>query len=649
MGRMIKSILGRTTARRLFLAVCLISLAIPSLIGTPALAATTPSLLWTAGGLDAGTTGAGQSARMATDASGNVAVVSGPSGGRDLVVTSYTATGAFRWRSTVIPTSGTFAGDWIAAAPNGDFVAIGHNEDSRGKSIGNTMVRYAPNGALLWRVDFSASFYPSVGRLLVDASGNTYVAWSAVGSGLFVQKYSPSGTLLWSKQDLTGGGYAVASSLALSPDVANVVVTGSVSGGATWITTLYDAATGTQRWTVAAPEGVAARDVVVDATRVYVTGQGVTGSGTPAIAYHLTVVAYDRVTGTRLWRTDKRPVDATSAAGLRMAIAPDGSLVVAGQASRGFLDWYTAVFETTGAVRWEAVRDGGLNTDEIPAAVLVLADGTTVVTGRGGPNLPGGYIPGVTVGYSSNGTLLWEAFSNLATVWATALPSGDVCATGGYDALITCWQISGGVVSTPSPTPGPTSTPTNTPPPPTPTATPGSSMSTGFIAPSANSAQTISAGDNNGYQTSPTNAYSDDLLVAADINSGTNTNASCTNNGKDKHHFYNFNFNIPATATVQGVQVRLDASADATIGAPNICVEISWDGGATWTLAKSTTTLSTTEATYLLGNVSDTWGRVWNSSDFSNTNFRIRVTNVASNTRRDFFLDYLAVNVTYQP
>ena len=77
--------------------------------------------------------------------------------------------------------------------------------------------------------------------------------------------------------------------------------------------------------------------------------------------------------------------------------------------------------------------------------MLVLADGTTVVTGRGGPNLPGGYMPGVTAGYSPNGTLLWEAFSKLATVWATALPNGDVCATGGYDALITCWRPSGGV------------------------------------------------------------------------------------------------------------------------------------------------------------------------------------------------------------
>ena len=423
----------------------LLALAISGPAVPPVDAQTTVPVLWTAGGLDAGTTGAGQAARMAVDALGNVAVVSGPSGGRDLQVTSYTPDGTLRWRGAVSPSAGTFLGDWVATAPDGEVIAVGHNVNSSGTPIAITMVRFTFEGTLRWRADFSASFYPSVGRLVVDAAGNAYVAWSAVGSGMFVQKYSPSGGVLWTQQELSGGGYAVASSLALSPDGADVIATGSVSGGATWITASYGAATGTRTWLVTAAEGTAARDVVVDATRVYVTGQGVTGAGTPALAYWLTVVAYDRQSGARLWRRDMKPADAGSAAGLRMALAPDGSLAVTGQAARGFLDWYTVGLETTGAVRWQAVRDGGLNTDEIPRAVLVQTDGTTVVTGPGGPNLPGGYIPGVTVGYGPGGTLLWEAFSRMGTVWADALPSGDACATGGYDALITCWRLSGGV------------------------------------------------------------------------------------------------------------------------------------------------------------------------------------------------------------
>jgi len=414
------------------------------LIGTGAvlLAANLPAL-WTAGGLDAGTTGAGQSARMAVDAMGNVAIVSGPAlNSQDLAVTSYTQDGTFRWRSTVTPNIGRFLGDWIAASPEGAFVAVGHTTTSTGNPIGITLVRYSSDGTLLWRRDIAGTS-PSVGRLLVDAAGSAYLAFNSVGDGqdIRLQKYDASGILQWS-QVISTGTFAndVATSAALSPSGADVMLTGNIVGGATWIVAAFNAVTGARRWLVVSPEGVTTRDVVVDASRVFVTGQSFTGAGTPALRYWLTVVAYDRATGARLWRRDLKPADAADAAGLRMALAPDGGVIATGQTNRGFLDWYTVALEPTGALRWEAVRDGGLNTDEIPAAVFTLADGTTVVTGKGGPNLPGGFIPGVTVGYGPDGTLLWQAFARMATVWGNGLPNGNVCATGGYDALVTCWR-----------------------------------------------------------------------------------------------------------------------------------------------------------------------------------------------------------------
>ncbi len=178
----------------------------------------------------------------------------------------------------------------------------------------------------------------------------------------------------------------------------------------------------------------------------------------------------------------------------------------------------------------------------------------------------------------------------------------------------------------------------STPPPPT---------STGYLAPTAQAAVTSSAGDNNGFQTSPGNAFVDDNAFAVDVDSGSNKNTSCTNTGKDKHLFFNYGFNIPS-GSVLGIQVRLNARADSTTGSPKMCVEISWNGGASWTAAKSTN-LTTSEVAYTLGGTSDLWGRTWALGDFSNTNFRVRVTNVASNNSRDFYLDYIAVNVTYQP
>jgi hypothetical protein len=76
---------------------------------------------------------------------------------------------------------------------------------------------------------------------------------------------------------------------------------------------------------------------------------------------------------------------------------------------------------------------------------------------------------------------------------------------------------------------------------------------------------------------------------------------------------------------------------------------LSWDGGATWTVPKTTTTLSTVDTVYLLGSSTDLWNRTWSYADFANTKFRVRIVNISSSTARDFSLDAVTVNVSYQP
>jgi len=78
-----------------------------------------------------------------------------------------------------------------------------------------------------------------------------------------------------------------------------------------------------------------------------------------------------------------------------------------------------------------------------------------------------------------------------------------------------------------------------------------------------------------------------------------------------------------------------------------MCVQLSWDGGTTWTTAQSTGTLTTGNTAYVLGGAADTWGRTWTGTDFANANFRVRVIDVASNTSRSFSLDWVGVKVHY--
>jgi hypothetical protein len=80
-----------------------------------------------------------------------------------------------------------------------------------------------------------------------------------------------------------------------------------------------------------------------------------------------------------------------------------------------------------------------------------------------------------------------------------------------------------------------------------------------------------------------------------------------------------------------------------------MCVQLSWNGGTTWTAAKQTSSLGTSQQTYTLGGNGELWGRTWALSDLSNANFRVRVTDVYNNTSRTFYLDWVAVKVFYAP
>ena len=172
-----------------------------------------------------------------------------------------------------------------------------------------------------------------------------------------------------------------------------------------------------------------------------------------------------------------------------------------------------------------------------------------------------------------------------------------------------------------------------------------SSSNTGFRGPAANAADT--GGDGNGFQSGAANAHADDTASAVDTDSGTTASTSCTSSGRDKHRFFNYGIALPSGATVRGIEVRLDARVDSTSGSPRMCVQLSWNGGASWTAAQATSTLSTTMTTRTLGSATNTWGRTWTPAELSNANFRVRVINTADSTSRDFSLDWIAVRVTY--
>ena len=107
---------------------------------------------------------------------------------------------------------------------------------------------------------------------------------------------------------------------------------------------------------------------------------------------------------------------------------------------------------------------------------------------------------------------------------------------------------------------------------------------------------------------------------------------------------------MPASvSSVEGITVQARMGTSSSTGTYGICVELSWDGGTTWTTARRVLFSTRVQTTYTIGGAADTWGRSWTAANLDTGSFRVRITDVSSNTTRRFDLDYLGVSVDYTP
>ncbi len=176
-----------------------------------------------------------------------------------------------------------------------------------------------------------------------------------------------------------------------------------------------------------------------------------------------------------------------------------------------------------------------------------------------------------------------------------------------------------------------------------------------FMPCTTNAAETVNAGDNNGYQSNPARVCVDNSSFANDGNSGSGGTQSCGAGAvpdvtKDQHRFWGYALGLPGTVTsINGIRVRADLALNNTTGTTNLCAQLSWDGGTTWTALKTQAITVAGETTYTFGSTADTWGRAWTPAQFSTANFRVRIVDASTLTSKQFRLDYLAVSVTYTP
>ena len=176
-----------------------------------------------------------------------------------------------------------------------------------------------------------------------------------------------------------------------------------------------------------------------------------------------------------------------------------------------------------------------------------------------------------------------------------------------------------------------------------PTAT---TTTTAFIFPSA-APVAGTGGDGNGYQNAPANWWVGfDGNVATDASSGTGASQSCTATTRDSEVAGSFSMGSLGS-TILGIQVQIRGRANSTSQSPKFCVQVSNDGGASWSTGKVTASLKTSLTTYTLGTTADLWGKTWSSATLS-SNLRVRIVDLANQTNKTFTLDGVSVAVTYQ-
>ena len=229
------------------------------------------------------------------------------------------------------------------------------------------------------------------------------------------------GTQLWAARSGSGNGDNRLFSLAASPDGARVFVTGYASGAGTDIdygTVAYDGSTGDELWSrlYDGPghgfDQATSVKVSPDGAEVFVTGFS-TGSDQ---RYDYATVAYDAVTGQRLWASRYDGPEHYYDYAFALALSPDGTRVfVTGYVSSfGKGDNYATVAydASSGTQLWESRYSGPGNGTDEALAVAASPDGTMVfVTGYS--YFPNTHFDDVTIAYDAvTGQRLWASRYN---------------------------------------------------------------------------------------------------------------------------------------------------------------------------------------------------------------------------------------------
>jgi Thrombospondin type 3 repeat len=117
----------------------------------------------------------------------------------------------------------------------------------------------------------------------------------------------------------------------------------------------------------------------------------------------------------------------------------------------------------------------------------------------------------------------------------------------------------------------------------------------------------------------------------------------------DSHLYGGYGISIPENCRVTGIEVALDWRIDSTVGDNVLAVDLSWDGGTSWSVLAGDGNATTTFHTQVIGGPTYTWGHTWITEHFDDAHFVVRVSTHGYSSRRIYSLDWIPVRVHWGP
>jgi hypothetical protein len=125
--------------------------------------------------------------------------------------------------------------------------------------------------------------------------------------------------------------------------------------------------------------------------------------------------------------------------------------------------------------------------------------------------------------------------------------------------------------------------------------------------------------------------------------SSNNSYASASASGANVAYYTFLIPSIPPEATINGIQISLEGYRGGT--ANSFDVFLSWNAGSSYTELRNSGDPGTLQDKIVIpGGPTDTWGRTWSYSDFTNANFRIKI---VLHNNGITYLDSIKVKVSY--